>query len=153
MSCTVSLREFVGELDMFSDECHVFLNRHTGEFLGATEEDIAAAEDKDDEDIPAWQKDVLPKIREAVASDDWLPLPSKWDLNEYGIMEDFCGTIADRTLRGDLLDTVGGRGTFGRFKNMIHRHNLQERWFEFRDTALRRFAVDWLQEHGIAYRE
>ncbi len=151
MCCTVSLREFVGELALSGDTCRVFLNRRTGEFRPVTDDDISAVEDRDEEDIPAWQREILPKIREALESDDWLQLPSKWDLNEYGIMEEFCGTIADETLRGDLLDTIGGRGTFGRFKNMVHRHNLQERWYAFRDAALRRFAVEWLELKGIPY--
>jgi hypothetical protein len=153
MSCTVSLSEFVNELDAPTDSCTVLLNRKTGEFVPVSDDDRAAVEDSDDEDLPAWQQESLPKVREALSSDDWLQLPSKWDLNEYRIMEDFCGTIADLTLRGDLLDTVGGRGTFGRFRNMVHRHNLQERWYNFRDRAIRRFAVDWLNAHGIAYRD
>jgi hypothetical protein len=153
MSCTVSLREFVGELDMLSEEVDVYLNRKTGEFLPMTDEEAAAVEEGDETDLPDWQQETIPKVREALASDDWFPLPSKWDLDEYRIMRDFCGTIADETLQGDLFDTIGGRGTFGRFKNMVYRHYLHERWYKFRDAALRRFAVEWLEYHGIAYRE
>jgi hypothetical protein len=140
-------------MDTFSDQCRVFLHRHTAELLTATEDDLAAAEDEDDGDVPEWQQEILPKIREALCSDDWLSLPSKFDLDEYGIMEDFCGTVPDKTLRGDLLDTIGGRGTFGRFKSMIHRHNLQDRWYQFRDQALREIAVQWLRANGIPYRD
>lgn len=152
MSLPVSLRKFVAEMDLFG-EGRAFLSRRTGEILAATDDDLAAAEGEDDADVPEWQQEVLPKIREALTSDDWLALPSKFDLDEYGIMEDFCRTVADATLRGDLLDTIGGRGTFGRFKNMLHRHNLQDRWYQFRDDALREIAVQWLRAHEIPYSE
>jgi hypothetical protein len=61
--------------------------------------------------------------------------------------------LADETLREDLLDTIGGRGTFGRFKNMVHRHNIHEDWYRFRDEALKRIAVAWLEAHDISYKE
>ena len=154
MSLPVSLREFVSEMDVFG-EGRVFLNRRTGELLGVTEDDLAAADEEDEEDayVPEWQQEILPKIREVLASDDWLALPSKFELNEYGIMEDFCRTIPDDILRDDLLDTIGGRGTFGRFKNMVYRHHLQDRWDQFRADALREIAVQWLRAHDIPYCE
>lgn len=82
-----------------------------------------------------------------------MELPSKFELNEYGIMERFCATVADETLAADLLDTIGGRGTFGRFKSMLHRHHLQDDWYRFRDEALREIARQWLEAHEIPYRE
>jgi hypothetical protein len=153
MSLPVSLREFVGELDTFDDQWRVYLNCRTGEFLTTTDEDRAAAEAEEDAYIPEWQREVLPKIVEALTSDDWLELPSKYELNEYDIMERFCCSLTDEILRDDLLDTIGGRGTFGRFKNMIHRHNLQDRWYKFRDESLRQIAVTWLEANGIPYGE
>jgi hypothetical protein len=139
-------------MDTFG-ECRVFLNRRTGEFLPVTDDDVSAADEEDDEYVPEWQRDVLPKIREALRSDEWLSLPSKFELDEYRIMEDFCGTISNGILRGDLLDTIGGPGTFGRFKSMVHRHNLQDRWYPFRENAFREIAVQWLRAHDIPYCE
>jgi len=154
MPLPISLREFVDDMETLSDECEVYLNRKTGEFLGMTEEMIHDAErDEDDEDIPEWEVKLLPKIREAQNSEDWLPLPSKFDIDEYRIMRDFASTISDDSLRGDLLDTIGGRGTFGRWKSMLARHGRMEAWYEFRAAALQKIAIAWLDEHGIAYRE
>jgi hypothetical protein len=150
MPLPVSLREFVDEMDMFCDGS-VFLHRHTGEFLSVSDDDLAAADHEDKASLPEWQKKVLSKIREAMKSDDWLSLPSKFDLDEYRIMRDFCCTIPDEILREDLLDTIGGRGTFGRYKAMLHRHNLRDRWYKFREDALREIAVEWLEAHDIPY--
>jgi hypothetical protein len=149
----VSLRNFIDEMEHFGgQEWLAFLNRRTGELLSTSEEDRRAAEDEDDE-APEWQRERLPKIREAMSSDDWLTLPDKFELDEYRIMECFCGTVGDEVLRADLLDTIGGRGTFGRWKNMVHRHKLLDQWYQFRDQALREFAVGWLEANQIPYQD
>jgi hypothetical protein len=153
MSIVVSLREFVDEMDTMGDGWLVYLNRRTGEFLSTSEEGRAAAEEEDDDDLPDWLREELPRIREAMTSEDWLGLPSKFDLDEYRIMEHFCDSLEDPVLGDDLRDTIGGRGTFGRFKNMIHRHNIHKEWYRFRDEALREIAVRWLEAHEIPYRE
>jgi hypothetical protein len=48
---------------------------------------------------------------------------------------------------------TGGRGTFGRFKNMVHRHGIADNWYRFREEALKTMAKEWLGAHGIRYRE
>jgi hypothetical protein len=152
MSLPVSLKQFIDEMDLCGEGAIAYLNRRTGEFLYASEDDQFALE-QEDEDLPDWQRKVLPKIREAQSSEDWLELPSKFDFDEYDIMRRFCHTLADEVLCADLLDTIGGRGTFGRFKNMIHRHNVHDQWYRFREDALKQIAVEWLQAHEIPYKE
>ena len=68
-------------------------------------------------------------------------------------MRDYCATLPDRVLAADLLDTIGGRGTFGRFKNMLHRHNVHEQWYRFRDAALTEIAREWLEANEIQYKD
>lgn len=144
MSLPVSLSDFVNELDVVGDEWHVYLNRRTGEFFTVSLDD-SAAEDVGDEDRHL--------IAEVLGSADWLPLPSRQDLNEFRIMRDFCAMFAGDSVRADLGSTIGGRGTFGRFKNMVHRHDLQEGWYRFRVAALKRIAVNWLEAHSISHAE
>src|ERR1700735_3517087 len=101
MGIVVSLREFVDHMDAGGDEISVCLNRRTGEFLEMTDEEIAAAESDDpadDERLPDWQRELLPLVREAISSDDWLALPSKFDLDEYRIMDAFCSSREDDAL-------------------------------------------------------
>jgi hypothetical protein len=83
----------------------------------------------------------------------FLALPDKFELDEYRIMERFCATVGDEVLRADLLDTIGGRGTFGRWKNMLHRHKLLDQWYRFRDQAVREFASAWLEANQIPYQD
>jgi hypothetical protein len=152
MPLPVSLKEFVDEMETYSDDIQAYLNRRTGDFITVSSDDRAALDD-DADDVPEWQRERLPAIRDVFSSDDWLELPSKFEIDEYDIMRRFCSTLSDEVLRGDLLDTIGGRGTFGRFKGMAARHGLLDDWYRFREQALKRFAVGWLEAQAIPYRE
>ena len=156
MPIPVSLRAFVNEMEVFSETCHVFLNRATGEFVGLTDEYLSAAEegdeeDEEDEDPPNWEDKLKLKAKEVMSSDDWLELPDKNEIDEYRIMRDFCGNIEDTTLAQDLYDTIGGRGTFGRWKGMLARHGLLDGWYRFRTEALTVIAKGWLEAHKVPF--
>jgi hypothetical protein len=87
MSVVVSLRDVLDELSILTDEATVYLNRKTGELFTVTDEDAQLLEDEDDpKEIPEWQRELLPKVREILDSEDWLALPTKFDLHEYAIM-------------------------------------------------------------------
>jgi hypothetical protein len=154
MSPIVSLRDVVNEMDTMSEGMRAFINRKTGELFSTTDEYLPGMDDADDEDFadaPDWQKEMLTKAREVVQSEDWLQLPTGFDLDEYRIMRDFAATVANRTLAADLQDTIGGRGTFGRFKGMCERHGILDDYYRFRSNALGRIAADFLDANGIAY--
>jgi hypothetical protein len=155
MGIVVFLREFVDQMDV-PVEASVYLNRLTGKYLAMTDEDIAAAESDDpadDESLPDWQRELMSEIREAIASDDWLALPSKFDIDEYRIMEAFSSSLAGEAQRRDFLDAIRGSGAFRRFKQKVHAHGIEKDWYQFRDEALRRIAVDWLEANEIAFAE
>jgi Uncharacterised protein family (UPF0158) len=148
----VSIKDVVDEMDVPSDEHSAFLNRHTGELVTLSREELSAAEEDDDiGDYPEWQKEMIIKAKEVIASDDYLPLPSKFDIHEYNIMEDFCFSVADDKIRGALLDKIRGTGAFRRFKDAIHMNEMEEEWYRFRQEALEKIAIDWLEANQIPY--
>ena len=51
--------------------------------------------DEQIEDLPDWQQEMLPKVKEVLNSEDFIPLPSPYEIHEYVIMEDFCHTVED----------------------------------------------------------
>lgn len=152
MATIVSLRRVVDELDALMDECTAYLNRQTGELYALQDEEAGAIEDDaDPEDLPEWLCDEVPKIREVLESGDWLPLPTKFDIHEWAIMDAFARSIDDSELQDELLGAIRGRGAFRYFKDTVHRHGIQDDWYGFRTAALERIAADWLDGHGISY--
>lgn len=152
MAVVVSLRDVVEQMDQWSDEATAYINRKTGELITLTHEELAFAEDPDEaEDAPQWQKDLLPKAQEVLGSEDFIPLPSKFEIHEWSIMERFAQSVTDATAGDELENAVHGRGAFRRFKDAVHRLGIADEWYRFREAALEEIAIEFLDEHEIAY--
>jgi len=152
MKVVVSVQDVVNEMDLVSDEHAAYLNRQTGELVTLSDEELSAAEDDDDpNDYPEWQREMIAKAKEIIASDDYLPLPSKYDIHEYHIIEEFCMSIDDDAICEELLEKIRGRGAFRRFKDAIEMHGIQETWHRFRQEELEKIAIEWLDENEIPY--
>ena len=148
----VSLRDVLDEMELSSDEATGYINRKTGEIITLTDEVVALAEDPDAAaDAPQWQKDLLPKAREVLASEDFIPLPSKFEIHEWAIMERFAQSLTDAAVSDELDAALHGRGAFRRFKDTVQRLGIADEWYRFRDAALEEIAVEFLEAHGIAY--
>ena len=153
MAAIVTLRDVIEEMEMSSDEATSYINRNTGELITVTDEMFSLAEDPDEEeDAPEWEKELLPKVREVAASEDFIPLPSKSDIHEWSIMERFARSVADGDVRDELEAALHGRGAFGRFKEALHRRAIADAWYRYRDAALEEIAIDFLEAHGIEFR-
>lgn len=152
MPPVVSLRAVAEEMDTFGDDERAYLNKHSGELVTVRREEIAIVESGEDlEDYPQWQRDLIGKTQEVLEEEAYLPLPSKFDIHEYAIMERFCYSIVDDSLREELLDQICGSGAFRRFKDAIHRRGVADKWYRFRQEALEEIAARWLEANGIAY--
>lgn len=149
---TVSLRAVATEMDLPNEAWTAFINKRTGELITVTDEESRAVEDDADDDSPAWQAEFLPKAREALTSDEFLPLPSKFDIDEYSIMRRFCEQVADTKTRESLLRAIRGSGAFGRFRALADHCGIIDQWYAFRDHAMEEIAAEWLEVNGIAYR-
>jgi len=150
----VKLSDLIEGMDFQSDEGFSYLNTMTGEVVYVTREELRAAEeDAPLEDFPEWQRDALRIARDIVKTEHYLPLPDRFAINEYHIMERFCLLVNDADIRGDLCDAIRGRGAFRRFKDRIQAYRIAEAWYRYRDAALREMAMAWCEEHGIPYTE
>lgn len=152
MPATVSLEKVVDEIELLlSEEWTAYLNRRTGELYTVTAEMADAADDPDSPSVEDWLQEELPKVREILESDDWLALPTKFDLHEYQIMKAFSLAHADEGQRDQLLEAISGRGAFRFFKSLVHRWGIQQQWYDYRDREIERIVADWLDVQGIAY--
>jgi len=151
MAEVVSLRAVVEELDALSDESTAYLNRTTGELRSYRDDEVAAVEDGELDRVPEWLEDELPKIREVLDSETWLALPTGFDIHEWAIMDTFARSVEDPELRDELAGALRGRGAFRYFKDVLHRHGVQQSWYRYRAAALTRIAAQWLDGHGVSY--
>ena len=96
MDAVVSLKDVVDAMDLPNSEWISYLNPKTGEIVTVTDEDrqLVEDEDLDEQDLPEWQRESVSKAREALESDDFLPLPGKFEIHEWSIMERFSASLA-----------------------------------------------------------
>ena len=152
MKLIVHLRDVIREMDVFGDEHRTFLNIQTGEFVTLSDYELDAAEEDDTlEDMPEWQQDMIQKANDVLFTNDYRELPSKFDIHEYAIMENFCYAVEDDELRDRLLNSIRGRGAFRYFKDTIHQYGIADDWYDYREQAFKDIAVEWLESNNIAY--
>src|SRR5262252_10165055 len=109
MTVQVKLTEIIEGMDFQSDEQSSFLNLTTGEVVAITDEELRAAEhDAPLEDFPDWQHDAICIAKDIVETDHYLPLPDRFEIHEYQIMEQFCLSVDDEDIRDDLSDAIRG---------------------------------------------
>jgi len=141
-------------LAFLTDECTSCLNTTSGEVVSITDEELRAAEnDAPLEDFPEWQHDAIRMATDIVETDRYLPLPDRFEIHEYQLMERFCLSVDDDDLRDDLCDAIRGRGAFRRFKDRVQVYGMAEEWYRYRDAALREIAKAWCEAHDIPYTE
>lgn len=151
MPLPVCLQAVVEEMELLGEGMHAFLNRQTGELFGGTDEQLAMAEDCDDDELLDWEVEIIQRLREVLDSPDWLELPRRHSHEDYRVMERFCLERCADSLQEELLTAIQGRGAFGRFKDAIHRRGIDEAWYAFRREALTEEAKAWLEAHEIAF--
>jgi hypothetical protein len=153
MPIPVSLQDVVDEMDVLTDQATAYLNRRTGELYTLLTDELDLVEHEDDAaDLPEWQREMLSKGREILDSEDWLQLPNKFDIHEYAIMKQFCLSVDNPSLKKELLNAIRGSGAFRYFRDTIHRHGIQEEWYQYRQDAVEKIAIEWLEGNGIAYK-
>ncbi len=153
MAGPVKLSDVVAQMDVPNDEWTVYLNKRTGDIVIVAPEDEELAEDEFelDENAADWEVQQRQQIRKAVASDDYMALPDKFEIHECSIMERFARTRDDPTERNLLDRAVHGRGAFSQFKRVLDDFGVREDWHSFRQSAFEDIAVSWLEENEIAY--
>jgi hypothetical protein len=152
MTLPVKLKDIVTALEEAGDQFSHYLDQRTGEIFMISDEEISAAEEGEPvSEYPEWQQESILKAGEILNSNDFVQLPSQFDIHEYSIMERFALGCADRRSSAELLRSIKGRGAFGRFKGTIHDLGIQDEWYEFRQNELEEIAVQWLEQAEIPY--
>jgi len=153
----VKLSEIIEGIEFQSDERSSYLNKLTGEVVMITDEEVHAAEEGESlDDYPEWQQNAIEQAKDILADETdekYISLPSKYDVHEYNIMERFCSTISDNKISESLYHAIKGKGAFSRFKDAIHRYEIAEDWYKYRDDYIKQIAKDWCEENGIEYTE
>lgn len=154
MGTPAKLSEILDSMDFQTAESSSYLDKSTGKVILLTSDEMYAAEEGEAlDDYEEWERENIETARRIVEDGDesLVPLPSKWDINEYEIMESFCHSLPEGQTRDALCITIKGSGAFRRFKESLHVFDLVQQWYKYRDAEMRTIAIDWCEEYEIPY--
>ena len=152
MAVRVRLQDIIEGMEFQSDEMTSYLNRKTGEVVTVGDEYFRALEFGDEGGPRAdWEQKEMELARAVQASDDYVALPDRFEIDEYRMMERFAWSCGDPAASERLDRAVRGRGAFRRFKDTVRELGLHEDWYAYRDRGYERVAIDWCDAHGVEY--
>jgi hypothetical protein len=143
----VRLKDIIEGMEFQSDEMTAYLHRPTGRVLTVSDEAFTAAEGDDDDWVEPEELSEAKNI--LAAGDEYVALPDRFEIDEYGMMQRFAGSILYAQQQDELSAALRGSGAFRRFKDTIHRLRLADEWYAFRDRSYEEVARAWCEAHNI----
>jgi len=150
----VKLSDIIDALGIASDEISFWLEKATGRVHMLTSEEIRAGEGDDPlEDYPEGQRELVEISRriEQGSAEGLVQLPTNWDVHEYEIMEAFCDSLPDGTVRDALYIAIDGKGAFRRFKDAIHTFGVADDWYKHRRQQFEAIAAEWCHANDVGF--
>jgi len=155
MAVCVKLDEIIEGLESQSDESSSYLNKKTGEVVLMTDYAMRAAEENEPfEEVPEWERELVSIAREIIAdTGDYIQLPTKYDIDEYSIMENFCMSLEKKEIGDILYDLISGSGAFRKFKDAVYKYRIEDEWHSYRNNAIKEIAIEWCRQNNIEFDE
>lgn len=149
----VKLSAVLEAIELQTEETAYYFCTETGEVIMITLEEMGMAERGDSLDpYPEWLQGQVQLAEEVLDNEDlFIPLPSRYEVNEYEIMESFALSIESQKVSDTIYDALRGKGAFRRFKDLVAQYNLIDQWYQYRDNAYGKIAIEWCQSHGLDY--
>ena len=147
----VKLSSIIDGIEFQGNESQSYLNKLTGEVLLISDEEMHMAERKEDVSEHAeWLKKAINTATMFLENEEkYLALPTKYDFNEYNIMENFILSLPIEEQKNEMYSLIKGKGAFSRFHGGLERFLLKDKWYEYRDNALNDFVIDWCKDNDI----
>lgn len=135
MSITVNISNIIDDLEMMNSDMQSFLNIQTGKIITMfdnLESEYATNEIENN-------------------TENYISLPTHYDINEYSIMEDFIDSLDDIGIENQLYRAINGKGAFRYFRDTIRNLGIENKWFAFKANAFKEIAIKWCKENNISY--
>lgn len=131
----VKLNDVIDSLDMVDNQIEYYYNPLTNEFFPSNIGDYENLNEDELDDL--FLNSII--------------LPTKYEIDEYRILNDFILTIKDTKISDELLSKIKGKGVFRRFKDTLIKFNIIQDWYDFRQEQYKIIAVNWCNKNNIEF--
>lgn len=136
----IQLQQVIDAIEMADDNWTGFYDSQTGDTVWLGDQDF-------DDDYEETEELI------ETSEDRFYRFPTKFDINEYSIMEDFVDDLPAGAARNELVNAIRGRGAFRRFKDTLYNYGIEQQWYDYQAEAYKRIAIRWCQGEGLEYGE
>ncbi|MDU3724735.1 UPF0158 family protein [Clostridium celatum] len=151
LSDLIECIEFEGEL------LSHYYNKKTGVIIYKEDSSTSSykAEDiKNLESFEEWERELIVSLNDLKENpSDYIQLPNKDEIDEYGMMEMFCNTLENKELEQKILGEVNGKDKFRELREAIQNNGLMNEWYDYRENAEKQLAIKWCKDNAIEYTE
>ena len=134
----VKLEEVLEALDFANDETQYYYDVENEKIIMVFDGMVDGEDDRE----------LIEEIEDGFV-EDYIPLPGQYEIHEYRIMEEFIYDLGDGKQQEILAGAIRGRGAFRRFKDRLYDLNLQQKWYDYRDSAYERIAREWCEKYNL----
>jgi hypothetical protein len=135
----IKLVDVLGAIELASNEFTYFYNKENGEVVMYADPLITGIENEElEEDLEENY-------------DNYIRLPTKFEINQYHIMEQFIWSLPEGSNQNKLERSIQGRGAFRRFKDAVYNLGLEPSRFAYEALAYRKIAIEWCRDNGLEY--
>jgi len=153
MDPKVKISDIVDGMEFQMEEYFTFLHIPTGKVVSISEEYLGKAEEGEFDGVENLEEEERLAYDYIENSDVFVELPTRYDINEYRIIQDFCYSIDKRMIQDKLLRAIEGKGAFRRFKDVASHLGVIQDWYSYRDQRYKEIAIRFCEEYDIGYME
>lgn len=146
----LKLEDIVNELELISDEGNSFLNKITGELFHISYKEFEHNKSNLDCNtfIREWLAEKSLDPSEIFRNDNYIQLPTRNEINEYGIMMKFLLDISDERIHNEVYNSMNGNnGGSTALIDIMTKYNAGDDWYKYKREAFRQIAINWCKRN------
>lgn len=148
----VNLSDVIEAIEFEGDLVNHYYNKSSGIIIGIEDSNAStykASFIKDLDKFEDWEKELISNLYDFQENpEDYISLPNKEEINEYGMLIDFCNSLKDLDLKNKLL---GNNESFLKLKQSVENNGLLSQWYDYREEAEKELAINWCKNNNIDY--
>ena len=96
-----------------------------------------------------WERELITALNDFKENrDKYIQLPTYNEINEHGMMIEFCELIEDNQVKNNILEK---RDNFRELREAIENAGFISKWYDFREDAEKNIAIKWCKDNGIEF--
>jgi hypothetical protein len=150
MTKIINLDDIIFGMECQTNEITAYLDKRNYEIITISNQELEHTNGTAKEQTRDWHLNRT-QAQEIQQTKYYLKLPTIQDIDEYELMAGFCQQIKDKKIKDKLCCCIKEKQAFMFFKKNIFLYNLAENWYEFRDKAFKKIAINWCHQHNILF--